>query len=192
MVAHESVAEHAVEAAARTNGLIGPDSTYILDGTSTSARPFKELLNASPSSALPDVSIDPDSTVQLPFSSGTTGLPKAVELTHRNLVVNLRQLGPCEGDFYAPGSSCFCPLPFFHIYGNVVGNNLTMYKGVHLVTAPRFDFTQFLQVRGRARDRRSEESKKVFLVACKERECCASQRGAARSEATVLHERQRP
>ena len=168
MVAHESVAEHAVEAASRTNGLIGPESTYILDGTSASARPFEELLNASPSSSLPDVSIDPDSTVQLPFSSGTTGLPKAVELTHRNLVVNLRQLGPGEGDFYVPGSSCFCPLPFFHIYGNVVGNNLTVYKGVHLVTAPRFDFAQFLQACQELKVSRAHLVPPIILALAKE------------------------
>ena len=34
--------------------------------------------------------------MQLPFSSGTTGLPKGVELTHRNLIVNLQQMYPGE------------------------------------------------------------------------------------------------
>ena len=40
---------------------------------------------------------------------------------------------------------CYCPLPFFHIYGNIVGNNLTFLHGVHLVTAPRFEFEAFLR-----------------------------------------------
>ena len=156
MIAHASVAHHAISAAARSNGRIAPGSLYVLGNGSaeldesipTRAKaaliPFAELLTAAPSSVLPDVQLDADSTVMLPFSSGTTGHPKGVELTHRNLVVNLRQLGPGEGAFYAPGDKCFCPLPFFHIYGNMVACNLAMLHGVNIVTAPRFDFAEFL------------------------------------------------
>lgn len=161
MIAHPSVAHHAVSAAAKSNGLIGPDSVYVLgDGTveldesipkraAAALRPFEELLTLAPALELPSTSgaggaIDPDSTAMLPFSSGTTGMPKGVELTHRNLVVNLRQLGPGEGRFYTAGDKCFCPLPFFHIYGNMVACNLAMLHGVNIVTAPRFDFGEFL------------------------------------------------
>ena len=156
MIAHPSVAHHAISAAARSNGRIAPGSVYVFgDGSAeldesipkrarATLVPFEELLTAAPSTALPDASVDADSTVMLPFSSGTTGLPKGVELTHRNLVVNLRQLGPGEGAFYAPGDKCFCPLPFFHIYGNMVACNLAMLHGVNIDTAPRFDFAEFL------------------------------------------------
>ena len=47
-------------------------------------------------------SFDPDSTVVLPFSSGTTGPPKGVELTQRNLVANVAQLVYGEGFDFLP------------------------------------------------------------------------------------------
>src|SRR6266542_1878449 len=54
------------------------------------ATPFADLL-AQPDTP-PAVTIDPNDTVLLPYSSGTTGLPKGVMLTHRNLVANILQL----------------------------------------------------------------------------------------------------
>src|SRR5882724_5283846 len=59
-------------------------------GTADGARPFAELLEAPPTP--PVVKINPrEDVVVLPYSSGTTGLPKGVMLTHHNLVANLCQ-----------------------------------------------------------------------------------------------------
>jgi len=75
----------------------------------------------------------------LPFSSGTTGLPKGVMLTHHNLVANVYQmLGPHASPL-TPADVMLCCLPLYHIYGLTVGLTLTLTLGGTLVLMPRFD-----------------------------------------------------
>ncbi len=92
----------------------------------------------------PTVTIDPENDVAvLPYSSGTTGLPKGVMLTHRNLVANLLQTEAAERrDLRA----LVGVLPFFHIYGMVVILNLGLMRGATIITLPRFELEPFLQV----------------------------------------------
>jgi len=83
----------------------------------------------------------------LPYSSGTTGLPKGVMLTHRNLVGNVVQgqsvLSTAQDDVL------LAVLPFFHIYGLVVLLTSALRLGATLVTMPRFDLEQWLDAHGR-------------------------------------------
>jgi long-chain acyl-CoA synthetase len=78
----------------------------------------------------------------LPYSSGTTGLPKGVMLSHTNLLANVYQvLAPDAGGF-TPDDVMFCFLPLYHIYGLNVALNTILIAGGTLVLMPRFNAQQ--------------------------------------------------
>ncbi|WP_127355637.1 4-coumarate--CoA ligase family protein [Actinacidiphila soli] len=91
----------------------------------------------------PDIAIDPaEDLAALPYSSGTTGIPKGVMLTHRNISTNLAQLEPVLP--MRPGHRILAVLPFFHIYGLTALMNAPLRHGATVIVLPRFDLEQFL------------------------------------------------
>ena len=93
----------------------------------------------------PRVSFDPATHVAvLPYSSGTTGRPKGVMLSHRNLIANVEQSRGLLD--VGPEDRLLALLPFFHIYGLTVLLNLALRQRARLVTMPRFDLPEFLRI----------------------------------------------
>ncbi|MFG3659295.1 4-coumarate--CoA ligase family protein [Streptomyces sp. NPDC047706] len=91
----------------------------------------------------PRLAIDPaEDVAALPYSSGTTGVPKGVMLTHRQIATNLAQLEPAISA--GPGDRILAVLPFFHIYGLTALMNAPLRVGATVVVLPRFDLEQFL------------------------------------------------
>jgi long-chain acyl-CoA synthetase len=78
----------------------------------------------------------------LPYSSGTTGLPKGVMLSHHNLVANVYQfLGPGATSLHSD-DFVLCFLPLYHIYGLNVILNPALMLGATLVLMTRFNVDQ--------------------------------------------------
>ena len=110
--------------------------------------PFESLLKPRHGVSLPSPERDSRlALATLPFSSGTTGLPKGVMLTHHNIVANVYQtLIPGEVGAITDQHTILCFLPMYHIYGLTVGLNLALIRGATLVLMPRFDCEGSLSV----------------------------------------------
>ncbi|AQA01097.1 4-coumarate--CoA ligase family protein [Mycobacterium sp. MS1601] len=124
---------------------LSPSEVVVLDGAGEAAdgHPSADDLLASGADA---PSVDFDATTHLaalPYSSGTTGNPKGVMLTHRNLVANVAQFRPVQG--ITSEDVIIAVLPFFHIYGMTVLLNAALAARAKLVVMPSFDLQAFLR-----------------------------------------------
>jgi len=131
--------EKATEAARKAGNI----KEIFVFGEAPGATPFTALLDND--GAHHNVKIDPrKDLVALPYSSGTTGLPKGVMLTHHNIVSNLAQVEPVEP--MSEQDTLVGILPFFHIYGMVVVMNAALRKGARIVVMPKFEMEPFLKI----------------------------------------------
>lgn len=141
LITVQALRPQALEAAA-TAGLAA-DRVIVLDGPGSAAGAHlntADLVGAN--LPAPEVSFDPATHLAvLPYSSGTTGEPKGVMLTHRNLIANIAQLGPVQN--LGADDRILAVLPFFHIYGMTVLLN-TLHARGRLVVMSSFDIDLFL------------------------------------------------
>ncbi|MFF3845834.1 4-coumarate--CoA ligase family protein [Streptomyces sp. NPDC002328] len=118
----------------------GVEEIFVCDSASGHRSLIDMLASAAPE---PHIAVDPAQDVAaLPYSSGTTGVPKGVMLTHRQIATNLAQLEPAISA--GPGDRILAVLPFFHIYGLTALMNAPLRTGATVVVLPRFDLETFL------------------------------------------------
>jgi acyl-CoA synthetase (AMP-forming)/AMP-acid ligase II len=107
--------------------------------------PFSNLLQST--GTLPPLAQDTEQTLAaLPYSSGTTGLPKGVMLSHSNLVSNIFQILAPNGAGFVHEDVLLCFLPLYHIYGLNVLLNPVLSLGATLLTVPRFNIPQIVEL----------------------------------------------
>ncbi|HWX92954.1 MAG TPA: AMP-binding protein [Terriglobales bacterium] len=125
-------------------GLPNLRRVYATRQATPGAEEFAGLLRAS-SAVLPSpVASSKETIAALPYSSGTTGLPKGVMLSHHNLVANIYQLTGPNGTAFTPADIMLCFLPLYHIYGLNVALNPMLTLGATIVLIPRFNVPQLL------------------------------------------------
>ncbi|WP_406444283.1 4-coumarate--CoA ligase family protein [Streptomyces sp. NBC_01613] len=118
----------------------GVEEIFVCDSAPGHRSLIDMLASAAPE---PQVDIDPvEDVAALPYSSGTTGIPKGVMLTHRQIATNLAQLEPLMPA--GPGDRILAVLPFFHIYGLTALMNAPLRLGATVVVLPRFELETFL------------------------------------------------
>ncbi|KAI1649722.1 acetyl-CoA synthetase-like protein [Daldinia loculata] len=143
--------------AAKTIGL-SEDRIILLGDARDPTGKFKHFTEIRGSSGLLGLSLRPridpkKDTAFLVYSSGTTGLPKGVMLTHYNIASNLVQLGHCDvfngiyhsGGIDGKGDKQIAVLPFFHVYGLTCIALQSIFTGLQVVVLPKFDLDKFCQ-----------------------------------------------
>jgi acyl-CoA synthetase (AMP-forming)/AMP-acid ligase II len=119
----------------------GVHETFVFGTGSAADRatPFTALIDADHAGRLP--AVGPDDHAVLLYSSGTTGLPKGVLLSHRSLVASLCQTRPVHR--VGADDVLLTVLPLYHIFALQVTLSLGLAAGATVVTAPRFDLEGF-------------------------------------------------
>lgn len=106
---------------------------------------YKQITNNNGS--LLDSIAPPDinSVYALPYSSGTTGVPKGVMLTHGNLTSQMAQMAHPRFKVIDENEVNICVLPMYHIFAMNVTMSGMMYQGGLTITVPMFEPGMFLK-----------------------------------------------
>jgi fatty-acyl-CoA synthase len=94
-------------------------------------------------------SLDAEEVINMQYTSGTTGFPKGVQLTHANIVKNAFYIGECMK--LGPEDRVCIPVPFFHCFGCVLGTLNTVTHEGTMVPVETFDAERVLRAVHRER-----------------------------------------
>ncbi|KAJ0264625.1 4-coumarate--CoA ligase 4 [Hirschfeldia incana] len=121
----------------------GNDDVSLADGCVS----FKELTQAD-ERELPKPKISPEDTVLMPYSSGTTGLPKGVMITHKGVVTSTAQKVDGENPHlnFTVDDVIICFLPMFHTYTHNSLMLSAMRAGAAFLILPRFELNTVMEM----------------------------------------------
>jgi long-chain acyl-CoA synthetase len=107
---------------------------------------FKEFLSRgqSDSSTMEETPGSPEEVAFILYTSGTSGAPKGVLLTHKNLVANVMQASAWMGGMEKGKERVLSILPFHQAYGVTMGMNLPIFSAAMSIPLPQFETTQVL------------------------------------------------
>jgi long-chain acyl-CoA synthetase len=115
-----------------------------------------------PAQRLPEPLPSPDDLATLQYTGGTTGLPKGVNISHRQMAVNISQreaaLPTRQGD-----ESILCMMPLFHVFAVAMCLHLSAYCGGRLVIMPRYRPDEVLDLIARHKITRLPAGPTVFI-----------------------------
>ncbi|HET8629388.1 MAG TPA: long-chain fatty acid--CoA ligase [Thermomicrobiales bacterium] len=115
----------------------------IPDGRGSGVYRFRRLLAGADDRA-PAVDLAPDDVAAFQYTGGTTGLPKAAMLTHRNLIANAIQTRNWVPELRVGEEVILSIMPFFHAYGATLCLHLAILVGAKQVLLPRFNAAEAL------------------------------------------------
>lgn len=121
---------------------------FIGDETPPGMSNFREILSlgeaaADTELAAVEATLDRHEVINMQYTSGTTGFPKGVMLTHFNVINNGFNIGECM-KFTERDRLCI-PVPFFHCFGCVLGVMASVTHGTTMVPVETFDPLRVLQ-----------------------------------------------
>lgn len=90
-----------------------------------------------------EASLSPDDVINMQYTSGTTGFPKGVMLTHRNIVNNARNIAECMR--LTQADRMCIPVPFFHCFGCVLSTLACVSVGATMIPLVTFDAGKVLE-----------------------------------------------
>lgn len=142
------------QAAAKIAGIPNDRIIVLGDERAPNNKHFTSIQNISRSTRYLRTKARPDKDIAfLVYSSGTTGHPKGVMLTHRNIVSNILMLSAGEAGNLSPqggpdgkGDRLLTFLPFFHIYGLTCVVHYTLYAGLRTYVQAQFNLERFCQI----------------------------------------------
>ena len=137
-----AIADKARQAASE----VGMNNVFVI-GEAEGCEPLTTLLDDDGSAFPHNVPVNPkDDICAMPYSSGTTGFPKGVMLTHRNIVSQLCMLMHEAFRSHPMQGTVLGILPFFHIFGMVVVMAQFLKRGGKIVCMQQFDGEHMLRL----------------------------------------------